>query len=105
MRRVRDFGQSVAIFPQFIAGPIICYHQIDDELHRPPARNQRLGDLAAGFPRLDLGFSKKVLVADRGAPIVERAFASTSPLDIPAAWFGAAVTVARRLRSIPARGE
>ena len=84
--RLRDFAQYMAFFPQLIAGPIIRYHQIDDQLHRPPPRSQRLNDLADGFPRFALGLSKKVLIADRVGPIADGAFANTHGLPSPAAW-------------------
>ncbi len=89
MRRVRDFAQYMAFFPQLIAGPIIRYHQIDDQIRHPPPRNARLTDLADGFPRFALGLSKKVLIADQVSHIADAAFASSHALTTPAAWLGA----------------
>jgi alginate O-acetyltransferase complex protein AlgI len=89
MRRPQDFAQYMAFFPQLIAGPIIRYHQIDDQIRHPPPRAQRIWDLADGFPRFALGLSKKVLIADQVGPIADAAFASTHALTTPAAWLGA----------------
>jgi alginate O-acetyltransferase complex protein AlgI len=89
MRRLHDFAQYMAFFPQLIAGPIIRYHQIDDQIRHPPARSQRLGDLADGFPRFALGLSKKVLIADQVSHIADAAFAGSHSLTTPAAWLGA----------------
>jgi alginate O-acetyltransferase complex protein AlgI len=89
MRRLRDFAQYMAFFPQLIAGPIIRYHQIDEQIRHAPPRSQRLRDLADGFPRFALGLSKKVLIADQVGHIADAAFASTHALSTPAAWLGA----------------
>ncbi len=88
MRRLDDFAQYMAFFPQLIAGPIIRYHQIDDQIRHPPARSARLGDLADGFPRFALGLSKKVLIADQVGHVADAAFASSHTLTTPAAWLG-----------------
>ena len=89
MRRPQDFAQYMAFFPQLIAGPIIRYHQIADQIRLPPPRSQRIWDLADGFPRFALGLSKKVLIADQVGPIADAAFGSTHALTTPAAWLGA----------------
>ena len=52
MRRVTDFGQYMAFFPQLIAGPIVRYHEIDEQIRKPPPRSQRLDDFADGLPAL-----------------------------------------------------
>lgn len=88
MRKPQDFAQYMAFFPQLIAGPIIRYHQIDDQIRHPPSRKARVGDLADGFPRFALGLSKKVLIADQVSHIADNAFASTHLLTTPAAWLG-----------------
>ena len=89
MRRVADYAQYMAFFPQLIAGPIIRYRQIDDQIRHPPPRSQRLGDIAEGFPRFALGLCKKVLVADQVAPIADAAFSDPSGLTFTGAWIGA----------------
>ena len=89
MRRFDDFTQYMAFFPQLIAGPIVRYHQIDDQIRHPPPRSQRLQDLADGFPRFALGLCKKVLIADQVSQIADAAFANTHGLTTPAAWLGA----------------
>jgi alginate O-acetyltransferase complex protein AlgI len=89
MRRIPDYAQYMAFFPQLIAGPIIRYHQIDDQIRTPPPRSQRLEDIADGFPRFALGLCKKVLIADQVAPLANAAFADPSGLTTTAAWIGA----------------
>ena len=89
MRRVADYAQYMAFFPQLIAGPIIRYHQIADQIREPPPRSQRLDDLAEGFPRFALGLSKKVLIADQVGPVADAAFGHASSLNTTGAWIAA----------------
>ncbi len=82
-----DFTAYIAQFPQLVAGPIIRYHEIADQLGE--TGRDRLGDFAAGMPRFVLGLSKKVLIADSVAPIADAAFGlPTSGLGWQAAWLG-----------------
>ena len=89
MRKVADYTQYMAFFPQLIAGPIVRYHQIDGQIRNPPPRSQRLDDIAEGFPRFALGLCKKVLVADQVAPIADAAWSDPSGLTFAGAWIGA----------------
>ena len=75
------------MFPQLIAGPIVRYHEIADQL--PDVHRHKMADFGAGFPRFALGLSKKVTVADSVAPIANAVFA-TSPAGLTTAtvWIG-----------------
>ena len=88
MRRIADYAQYMAFFPQLIAGPIVRYHQIDEQIRTPPPRSQRLDDIAEGFPRFAWGLCKKVLIADQAGLVADAAFASGSPSGATA-WIGA----------------
>lgn len=50
-----------SFFPQLIAGPIVRYNQISEELEH---RNLTQDNLIVGFKRLLIGLSKKILVAN-----------------------------------------
>ncbi len=89
MRSIADYAQYMAFFPQLIAGPIIRYHQIEDQIRTPPERARRLEDIAEGFPRFALGLCKKVLIADQVAPVANAAFDDPSGLSTAGAWIGA----------------
>jgi alginate O-acetyltransferase complex protein AlgI len=89
MRKLADYTQYMAFFPQLIAGPIVRYHQIDDQIRNPPPRSQRFDDFAEGFPRFALGLCKKVLIADQVAPIADAAWSDPSGLTMTGAWIGA----------------
>jgi alginate O-acetyltransferase complex protein AlgI len=88
MRRIADYAQYMAFFPQLIAGPIVRYHQIDEQIRNPPPRAQRLDDIAEGFPRFAWGLCKKVLIADQVGLIADAAFAPGTPSGATA-WVGA----------------
>jgi alginate O-acetyltransferase complex protein AlgI len=82
-----QFVTYIAMFPQLIAGPIVRYHEIDDQL--PEVRQHRMADFGAGFPRFALGLSKKVIVADTVGPIAGAAFdTSAAGLTTATAWIG-----------------
>jgi alginate O-acetyltransferase complex protein AlgI len=89
MRHVADFTQYMAFFPQLIAGPIVRYHQIDDQIRRPPVRSERLSDIAEGFPRFALGLCKKVIVADQVGAVADAAFGASGSPNATTAWIGA----------------
>lgn len=89
MRRIVDYAQYMAFFPQLIAGPIVRYHQIEEQIREPPPRRDRLSDIADGFPRFALGLSKKVLIADQVAPVVNAVFGAGGHPNATAAWLGA----------------
>jgi len=60
------------LFPQLIAGPIIRYREIADQLAR---RRVSMDDMAAGIQRFVVGLGKKMLVANIVAVPVDRIFA------------------------------
>jgi alginate O-acetyltransferase complex protein AlgI len=83
-----SFVAYIAMFPQLVAGPIVRYREIADQLTQ--SRSHRLDDIAAGFPRFALGLSKKVVIADSLAPLVDACFATpTDQLTTATAWLGA----------------
>ncbi|ADB31371.1 membrane bound O-acyl transferase MBOAT family protein [Kribbella flavida DSM 17836] len=86
MRNPLTFVTYIAMFPQLVAGPIVRYHEIADQLN--DARRDRLADFAEGFPRFAWGLFKKVAIADSLAPIADAAFASPDP-STSTAWIGA----------------
>jgi alginate O-acetyltransferase complex protein AlgI len=87
-RHPLQFVTYIAMFPQLIAGPIVRYHEIADQL--PARRADRLGDFAAGFPRFAHGLAKKVVIADSIGPIADAVFSLPADrLTTPAAWLGA----------------
>lgn len=66
-----DFGLYIAFFPQLIAGPIVRFHEIRDQL---VDRRETIDAATAGLYRFALGLGKKVLIADTVAPIANAVF-------------------------------
>lgn len=62
-------GAYLAAFPQLIAGPIVRYSTIAEELEE---RSVSTEDFAYGIRRFILGFGKKVLIANQAAVITDR---------------------------------
>ena len=74
------------LFPQLIAGPIIRYRDIADQLAR---RVVSLDDFACGVRRFVVGLAKKVLVANVVAGPADRIFAMPfAELSTAHAWLG-----------------
>ena len=74
------------LFPQLIAGPIIRYRDIADQLAR---RTVRLDDFADGVRRFVIGLAKKVLVANVVAGPADKIFGMPADqLSVAHAWLG-----------------
>ena len=81
------FMLYVSLFPQLIAGPIVRYATIAQDIEN---RTANFENIVAGIRRFALGLAKKVLVADAMASMVDVIFAA--PVEsIPCfyCWFGA----------------
>ena len=73
-------------FPQLIAGPIIRYRQMVDQLG---ARSVAFGDIEYGVLRFTAGLGKKLLLADPIGQIADTVFAlPAAELGVGAAWLG-----------------
>ena len=58
-----DFGAYVVMFPQLIAGPIVKYRDVSDQLHVYQNRYS-LAQIEEGMTLFTFGLAKKVLLAD-----------------------------------------
>ncbi len=87
-KNVLDLGLYVALFPQLIAGPIVRYETIADEIE---GRTETESDFAAGIRRFVVGLGKKALIADYLALLADNIFfdAKTGPISAATAWIGA----------------
>lgn len=81
-------GLYIALFPQLIAGPIVRYTQLRDQLHAHALRWEQVCD---GARRFVLGAGKKLLIANPMAEVADQIFAlPTDQLTVAMAWAGAA---------------
>lgn len=79
-------GMYIAFFPQLIAGPIVRYATIADQIEN---RRENFEDFSYGVCRFILGLAKKVLIANNIALVADKAFNSPSAeLSTAMAWLG-----------------
>ncbi len=77
----------ISFFPQLIAGPIIKYHDINEQID---SRDLSLDKVYSGVKRFIYGLSKKVLIANNMAIAVDLVFGKNiSEVGIGAAWIAA----------------
>jgi alginate O-acetyltransferase complex protein AlgI len=84
-RHFRDFLLYLALFPQLIAGPIVRYQTVADQLTHRVSDSERI---TLGLQRFVFGLAKKVIVADSVGSVATAAFASPNPSTLTA-WVGA----------------
>lgn len=68
-----DFACYVSMFPQLVAGPIVRYGSVADQLHD---RTHSVAGFVAGFTRFNYGFAKKILIANHVGSIADACFAA-----------------------------
>ncbi len=82
-----SFGMYVCMFPQLIAGPIVRYSHIENEID---ARSHSPALCAKGMQRFLLGLGKKVLLANQiGALWDEISNMQAADMSVALAWLGA----------------
>ncbi len=83
-----DYQLYIILFPKLIAGPIIRYHQLADQITDRTA-NETIDNKLTGFYRFALGLGKKVLIANQMGVVADEIFGSNlSQLDTTTAWIG-----------------
>lgn len=83
-----NVGLYILMFPQLIAGPIVRYETVADEiLHR----KENAEDFISGVQRFSFGLAKKVLIANYMGMLADAAFNCAEPVRVSAlmAWVGA----------------
>lgn len=78
----------VMLFPQLIAGPIVRYETVSNEINN---RSETINDFSEGVKRFIIGLSKKVILSNSVAIIADKAFGYTnlSQISVGLAWLGA----------------
>lgn len=81
-----DLLLYICLFPQLIAGPIVRYTTIADEINN---RRTTLKDYSEGFTRFVVGLAKKVVLADQLHRIVDDFLGSNiGGMTIAGTWYG-----------------
>ncbi|MBQ2747807.1 MAG: MBOAT family protein, partial [Firmicutes bacterium] len=87
-KNLLNVGLYISFFPQLIAGPIVRYETISDQINN---RRENWDDFAEGVCRFVIGLSKKVLLSNNFALIANQAFSydAADACSILFAWLGA----------------
>lgn len=78
-----SFGTFVALFPQLIAGPIVRYKDIADQLN---FRSNDIEQFASGVRRFVIGLAKKVLIANNVGMLWDIYTAANAELTVFGSW-------------------
>jgi len=85
-KNLLDFGVFVTMFPQLIAGPIVKYKQIQEEIHE---RKVDVCQISYGVKRFVTGLAKKVLLANNiGVLWSEISALNYGEISMLTAWLG-----------------
>ena len=79
-----NVGLYIALFPQLVAGPIVKYETVADEIMH---RRENWEDFSEGVRRFLIGVAKKVLLSNQMALVADAAFGSAAP-SAAFAWLG-----------------
>ena len=71
---LRDYCLFVLFFPKLLAGPILKYHEMRDQIAKP--RTVEWNDFGVGFLRFSRGIGRKLLIADPLGSFVNTIFAA-----------------------------
>ena len=75
----------ISMFPQLIAGPIVRYSTIAEEIKN---RKTTLADLSEGLTRLMIGLGKKVILANHLSVIVDQFFGTPgTAISVTGTWY------------------
>lgn len=82
-----SFALYISFFPQLIAGPIVQYNTIEEQLSN---RNESISLFASGIRRFCYGLGKKVIIANALGGVVDSIWSlDISTIGAALAWFGA----------------
>ncbi|MBQ9574260.1 MAG: MBOAT family protein [Synergistaceae bacterium] len=76
----------ISFFPQLIAGPIVRYNQIANEITE---RHENFNDFSEGVRRFIYGLAKKILIANFVAQVADNVFDSILNPSVLTSWLGA----------------
>jgi alginate O-acetyltransferase complex protein AlgI len=84
-RNIAEYFTYVSLFSQLVAGPIVRYRQIEDDLEHidgPPREDW----MAKGIAFFIVGLIKKVIIADNIAQIIDPVLADSASMSFGMAW-------------------
>src|SRR5689334_2749653 len=84
-RSLSDLSCFISLFPHLVAGPIVRYNVVADQI---AVRDHTCEKFAHGVALFILGFAKKTLLANPMGSLADSVFSAQSPLALDA-WIGA----------------
>lgn len=72
-KNILDLSLYISFFPQLIAGPIVTYETIENQLYE---RKESLDKIISGIERFIIGLGKKIIIANNMAIIADSVFNS-----------------------------
>lgn len=86
-KNILNLALYVSFFPQLIAGPIVRYHDIDEQIQN---RQLSMEKFAFGLRRFIYGLGKKVIISNTCAEIVDYLYAlDVDSMAVATAWIAA----------------
>ena len=81
------FMMYVSLFPQLVAGPIVRYSVVENEIDN---RRTNIADVSAGVTRFIVGLAKKVILANNLYTVVEATLGTSNlaGLSVLGTWYG-----------------
>ena len=87
--RWRDYALYVAFFPQLVAGPIVRWTFMREQIEHP--RHLGVSGLGTGIALMLIGLFQKVVLADSlFAPVADQVFSADQAVGVAQAWIGTA---------------
>ncbi|AXU51782.1 MBOAT family O-acyltransferase [Clostridioides difficile] len=85
-RNIFDLALYVSLFPQLVAGPIVRYQTVDEQISKRIYSNEKF---AVGVNRFICGLAKKVILANQLGMVADGVFsANIANLSIAESWLG-----------------
>lgn len=86
-KNIYKLALYISLFPQLVAGPIVKYHDVADQIDK---RTISLDNISYGTKRFIIGLAKKMLLANTMGAIADKVFNQpVEQLDTLTAWIGA----------------
>ncbi|MDX1445187.1 MAG: MBOAT family O-acyltransferase [Lishizhenia sp.] len=85
LKKIQDYFLYILSFPQMIAGPIVRFNTVADQII---ARKESYEDKLQGLYRFSIGLAKKTLLANPLGAQADLILNNIENMDTPAAWVG-----------------
>lgn len=86
-KHIDKLALYICLFPQLIAGPIVKYHDVEDQIDN---RTENFDKVVYGVKRFIIGLAKKMLIANTMGAVADKIFAMpVNEFSTLTAWVGA----------------